>query len=112
MQPEVGETERELLIQVRPHNSGEVIVRSVGSDLRWDYSAVGTSTHIAARMEQLASPGATVLTAETLALVAEEVSVRPLGRVVVKGLPDGLEAYELVGVRSARGPLAPAGTPR
>jgi len=31
---------------------------------------------------------------------------------VVKGLPDGLEAYELVGVRSARGPLAPAGTPR
>jgi class 3 adenylate cyclase len=93
-------------------NSGEVIVRSVGSDLRWDYSAVGTSTHIAARMEQLASPGATALTAETLALVEEEVSVRPLGRVVVKGLPDGLEAYELVGLHSARGPLTPAGTLR
>ena len=87
-------------------------VTEPGSDLRWDYSAVGTSTHIAARMEQLASPGATALTAETLALVEEEVSVRPLGRVVVKGLPDGLKAYELVGLRSARGPLAPAGTLR
>ena len=93
-------------------NSGEVIVRSVGSDLRWDYSAVGTSTHVAARMEQVASPGATVLTAETLALVEKEVSVRTLGRVVVKGLPDGLEAYELVGLRSARGAMTPVGTPR
>ena len=78
-------------------NSGEVIVRSVGSDLRWDYSAVGTSTHIAARMEQLATPGATVITAETLRLVQEEIDVRPLGRVVVKGLPDGVEAHEILG---------------
>jgi class 3 adenylate cyclase len=83
-------------------NSGEAIVRSVGSDLRWDYSAVGTSTHIAARMEQLASPGATVITAETLRLVEEEIDVRPLGRVVVKGLPDGVEAYEILRSRSTR----------
>ncbi|MGH7314905.1 MAG: response regulator [Candidatus Rokuibacteriota bacterium] len=81
-------------------NSGEVIVRSVGSDLRWDYTAVGPPTHIAARMEQLATPGATVLTAETLALAEGEIRVRPLGRVVVKGLRDELEAYELVGLRS------------
>src|SRR5262249_29565508 len=34
-------------------NSGEVVVRSIGSDLRMDYSAVGRTTHLAARMEQL-----------------------------------------------------------
>ena len=36
---------------------GEVVVGSVGSDLRMDYTAVGQTTHLAARMEQLATPG-------------------------------------------------------
>ncbi len=44
-------------------NSGEVVVRSVGSDLRMDYSAVGQTTHLAARLEQMASPGSTFITA-------------------------------------------------
>ena len=38
-------------------NSGEVVVRSIGSDLHMDYTAVGQTTHLAARMEQLAEPG-------------------------------------------------------
>src|SRR5262249_44980933 len=38
-------------------NSGEVVVRSIGSALRMDYTAVGQTTHLAARMEQLAAPG-------------------------------------------------------
>src|SRR5262249_39291163 len=38
-------------------NSGEVVVRAIGNDLHMDYSAVGQTTHLAARMEQLASPG-------------------------------------------------------
>ena len=41
-----------LLVQIRVGlNSGEVVVRSIGSDLRMDYSAVGRTTHLAARME-------------------------------------------------------------
>ena len=40
-------------------NSGEVVVRSIGNDLHMDYSAVGQTTHLAARMEQLADPGST-----------------------------------------------------
>src|SRR5437899_2012091 len=40
-------------------NSGEVVVRSIGNDLHMDYTAVGQTTHLAARMEQLADPGAT-----------------------------------------------------
>src|SRR5215510_12310790 len=49
-------------------NSGDVVVRSIGSDLRMDYSAVGQTTNLAARMEQLAAPGSIRLTADTLRL--------------------------------------------
>src|SRR5207244_8540063 len=50
-------------------NSGEVVVRAIGSDLHVDYTAVGQTTHLAARMEQVASPGSILLTPATLALV-------------------------------------------
>ena len=49
-------------------NSGEVVVRAIGSDLHMDYTAVGQTTHLAARMEQLATPGTILITAETLGL--------------------------------------------
>src|SRR6059036_3309348 len=49
-------------------NSGEVVVRSIGNDLHMDYSAIGQTTHLAARMEQLATPGSIRLTGETLRL--------------------------------------------
>jgi class 3 adenylate cyclase len=46
-------------------NSGAVVVRAIGNDLHMDYSAIGQTTHLAARMEQLAPPGTIRLTAET-----------------------------------------------
>jgi class 3 adenylate cyclase len=49
-------------------NSGEVVVRSIGSDLHMDYTAVGQTTHLAARMEQMAVPGTILLTPGALAL--------------------------------------------
>ena len=57
-------------------NSGEVVVRVIGSDLHMDYTAVGQTTHLAARMEQLADPGAIVITSETLALAEGYVEVK------------------------------------
>src|SRR5262249_12345377 len=55
-----------LLVQMRVGlNSGEVVVRAIGNDLHMDYSAVGQTTHLAARMEQLAAPGSVLLTAAT-----------------------------------------------
>src|SRR5499426_1969046 len=56
-------------------NSGEVVVRAIGNDLHMDYSAVGQTTHLAARMEQLATPGSIRLTAATLRLVEGLVQV-------------------------------------
>jgi class 3 adenylate cyclase len=83
-------------------NSGEVIVRAIGSDLRMDYTAVGQTTHLAARMEQLADPGSIVITPETLALAEGYVEVKSLGPVPVKGLADTLEVYEVTGAGPAR----------
>ena len=78
-------------------NSGEVVVRAIGSDLRVDYTAVGQTTHLAARMEQLATPGTVLLTADTLRLAEGYVTAQPLGPVPVKGLEAPMEVYELTG---------------
>jgi class 3 adenylate cyclase/tetratricopeptide (TPR) repeat protein len=92
-----------LEVQIRVGlNSGEVGVRAIGNDLHMDYSAIGQTTHLAARMEQLAPPGTIRLTAETLRLAEGWVQVAPLGPVPVKGLPDAVEVCELVGVGPTR----------
>jgi len=83
-------------------NSGEVVVRSVGSDLRMDYTAVGQTTHLAARMEQLAPPGTIRLTSETVRFAEGYVEVKSLGPIPVKGLLDPLELFELTGAGTAR----------
>src|SRR5215470_5694973 len=72
-------------------NAGEVVVRAIGNDLHMDYSAVGQTTHLAARMEQLATPGSVLLTAATLRLVEGLVQVNALGPVPVKGLTEPVE---------------------
>jgi class 3 adenylate cyclase/predicted ATPase len=83
-------------------NSGDVVVRAVGSDLRMDYTAVGQTTHLAARMEQLADPGSTLLTADTLALVEGQIEVKALGPMAVKGLTEPVNAYEMLGASTVR----------
>jgi class 3 adenylate cyclase len=83
-------------------NSGEVVVRAIGNDLHMDYSAVGLSTVLAARMEQLATPGSILLTAATLRLVEGMLQVNPLGPVPVKGVDEPVEVFELVGASAIR----------
>jgi len=86
-------------------NSGEVVVRSIGSDLHMDYTAVGQTTHLAARMEQMAKAGSVLVTEATLALAEGYVQVRPLGAVTVKGLETATPVYELLGSGPARSKL-------
>jgi class 3 adenylate cyclase/tetratricopeptide (TPR) repeat protein len=89
-------------------NSGEVVVRTIGSDLHMDYTAVGQTTHLAARMEQLASPGCILTTSGTLRLAEGYVEVRSGGSVLVKGLVEPLEIFELMGVGAAHSRLRAA----
>jgi class 3 adenylate cyclase/tetratricopeptide (TPR) repeat protein len=82
-------------------NSGEVVVGSIGRDLRMDYTAVGQTTHLAARMEQTATPGTIRATASTMRLAGDFVTGIPLGPLHVKGLHEPIDAYEIVGVTAA-----------
>ncbi|HEU4371812.1 MAG TPA: AAA family ATPase, partial [Methylomirabilota bacterium] len=93
-------------IQVRIGiNSGEVVVRSIGSDLHMEYSAVGQTTHLAARMEQVATPGSILITLDSLRLAEGYVEVRRIGPVPVKGLAAPVEVYELTGASPVRSRL-------
>jgi class 3 adenylate cyclase/tetratricopeptide (TPR) repeat protein len=78
-------------------NSGGVLVRTIGNDLYMNYSGVGLTTNLAARMEQLAPPGTIRLTAATLQLVEGAVQVNALGPIPVKGLAEPIDVFELVG---------------
>src|SRR5499425_3151546 len=89
-------------------NSGEVVVRAIGSDLHMDYTAIGQTTHLAARMEQLADPGSILVSPATFELAEGFVEVHSLGHVPVKGLPEPIEVYELTGAGTARSRLQAA----
>jgi len=86
-------------------NSGGVVVRAIGSDLRMDYTAVGQTTHLAARMEQLATGNRSLLTADTFRLAEGYVEAKPLGPVPVKGLDAPVEVFELTGAGPLRSRL-------
>ncbi len=83
-------------------NSGEVVVRSISNDLNFDYSALGHTTHLAARMEELAAPGAILLTAASAREVEGFVELKTLPAVQAKGVSQPVAVFELVGVTSAR----------
>jgi class 3 adenylate cyclase/tetratricopeptide (TPR) repeat protein len=90
-------------IQVRVGvNSGEVVVRSIGSDLHMDYTAVGQTTHLAARLEQMAMPGSVLISTETLRLSEGYVVVKPLGPRPIKGLDVPIDVYELAAAATVR----------
>ena len=93
-------------VQVRTGvHSGEVVVRTIGNDLTMDYDAIGMTTHLASRMEQLALPGTIRITADTLRLVEGLVQVRTLGLIPVKGMLKPIEIFELLGVVHGRSRL-------
>jgi len=83
-------------------NSGEIVLRAVSNDLRTDYTGVGETAHLAARMEQIAKPGSILATAETKKLAEGYVEMKPLGPLPVKGLSEGIPVYEVTGAGAAR----------
>ena len=86
-------------------NSGEVVVRAIGSDLHMDYTAVGHTTHLGGRMEQLALPGTILVAPDTARLAEGRVTLRSLGPIAIRGLPSPIEVYELIGKTPGRARL-------
>jgi class 3 adenylate cyclase len=83
-------------------NAEEVVVRAIGSDLHMDYTKVGQTTHLAARMEQMAMPASILLTQAALRLAEGYMQVTPLGPVPVKGVTAPVDVFELVGATALR----------
>ncbi|MGH8136029.1 MAG: adenylate/guanylate cyclase domain-containing protein, partial [Steroidobacteraceae bacterium] len=83
-------------------NSGEVVVRAIRTeDLHTDYDPVGNSIHIASRMESIAVPGSIVASDHTHKLAEGYFAFKALGATPIKGLPEPLPVFEVLGL----GPL-------
>jgi class 3 adenylate cyclase/tetratricopeptide (TPR) repeat protein len=79
-------------------HSGEVVIRAVQTDLSVEYRATGPTTHLAARMEQLASRGTILLTEEVMRRCRGMLQCRSLGPLSVRGLSEPVQAFELTGI--------------
>ncbi len=91
------ETKYNLKFQMRIGiNSGDVVVGSIGDDLRMDYMAIGDTTNLAARMEGLAKPGTILVSANTYKTIRQQFKLKSLGEAEVKGKEKPLEVYELI----------------
>src|SRR5262245_19494399 len=83
-------------------NSGEVVVGKIGDDLRMDYTALGHTANLAARMEQIAEPGRICLAEATAQICQGFFALRDLGRHEVRGLSQPVGVFELEGVGRMR----------
>jgi class 3 adenylate cyclase/tetratricopeptide (TPR) repeat protein len=83
-------------------NTGLVVVASIGDNLRMDYTAVGDTTNLAARMLNLAEPGQIVIAEDTHKVVSGYFVTQPLGAQVIKGKGEPVNAYEVVRARGLR----------
>lgn len=93
-------------IRVGMH-TGEVLVRTIETDLSRDYTALGPPVHLASRMERMAPPGQALLTAQTLRMAEGFITTEGLGLVAVRGLDEPVEVHRLLGRTRAVGTWMP-----
>ena len=82
-------------------NTGLVVVGKIGDNLRMDYTAVGDTTHVAARLQAMAAPGEVLVAQSTFEPARAIVDARSLGLVAIKGKSLPLEVHRVAGLRSA-----------
>jgi len=84
-------------------NSGLVLAGRVGSDLRYEHTALGDAINVAARMQAAARPGMVVITADTYRFIAPIFEVIDLGRLDLKGKSEPVQAYEVIKAKDEPG---------
>ncbi|MBI1817393.1 MAG: AAA family ATPase [Deltaproteobacteria bacterium] len=93
------ELERERGIDFRMRigiNTGPVVVGKIGDDLRMDYTAIGDTTNLAARLQTAAAPGTILISDHTAKSVAGRFLTRPMGALQLKGKSLPVQAHEVV----------------
>ncbi len=84
-------------------NTGPVVVGTVGSDLMYEYTAMGDAVNVAARMQSAARPGTVLVTAATFGFIAPLFDAVELDPLTVKGKAEPIVAYEVSGPKDAPG---------
>ena len=84
-------------------NSGKVLAGNLGSDVRFDYTLIGDTTNVAARLESLNKPLGTelLISDSTRALLSERFQIRSLGQFVVSGRSKPVSVHEVIGFRAS-----------
>ena len=82
-------------------NTGIVVVGAIGDNLRMDYTAVGDTTNVAARLEGQAGPDQIVISEATHRLVDGYCRMRSLGTLALKGKANPVPAWELLAASDA-----------
>jgi len=83
-------------------NTGLVVVGSIGGDLRMDYTAVGDTTNVAARLQQTGEPGRITISEATHRLVRGYFETRRIGDIHLKGKAEPVSAWEIIGEHETR----------
>jgi class 3 adenylate cyclase len=78
-------------------NTGPVMVGNVGSDLRYEYTALGDAVNVAARMQTAAQPGTVLITDSTRRLAGDTFALEDLGPIQVKGKSEPIHAFAVIG---------------
>jgi class 3 adenylate cyclase/tetratricopeptide (TPR) repeat protein len=86
-------------------NTGFVVVGAIGDDLRMDYTAVGDTTNLAARLQQLAEPGRILVSEATARVVRGDVVLEPIGPLEIRGKSVPVHASRVMGPRPRRRPF-------
>jgi class 3 adenylate cyclase len=80
-------------------NTGPALVGNIGAVEIRNFSAIGDTTNLAARLQTYAAEGSVVIGASTYELIRDTAQVRPLGAPELKGKSQAVEVYELLGLR-------------
>jgi class 3 adenylate cyclase/tetratricopeptide (TPR) repeat protein len=105
----LGESENLPDIQFRMGiNTGSVVVGKIGDNLRMDYTAVGNTTNIAARLESLAKPGHVYVGDSVYSVASAHFEFKALGRQSLKGIEEKVKVYDLLGARRSEDSTSPA----
>jgi len=78
-------------------NSGPAVVGNIGSNERLDYTAIGDTVNLAARLESNAKPGQILISKETYERIKGTFQVTPLDAIKVKGKEQLVEIYQVEG---------------
>src|SRR5215203_4407514 len=84
-------------------NTGLAVLATVGDEIRTEYTAMGDTTNVAARLQSAAVPGTVLISADTYHLVKQLFEFKPRGATEVKGKSTPIETYEVLAPRIVPG---------